>query len=31
LQKRHHFPPELLQNIVVVEALAKAAAETRLL
>ena len=27
LQKRHHLPPELLQNIVVVEALAKAAAE----
>ena len=27
LQKRHHVPPELLQNIVVVEALAKAAAE----
>ena len=27
LQKRHHVPAELLQNIVVVEALAKAAAE----
>src|SRR5712671_935426 len=27
LQKRHHVPPELLQNIVVVEALAKAAAD----
>src|SRR6476659_176946 len=27
LQKRHHVPVELLQNIVVVEALAKAAAE----
>ena len=27
LQKRHHVPPELLQNIVVGEALAKAAAE----
>ena len=27
LQKRHHLPPELLQNIIVVEALAKAAAE----
>ena len=27
LQKRHHRPPELLQNIVVVEALAKVAAE----
>jgi uncharacterized protein (DUF302 family) len=27
LQKRHHVPLELLQNIVVVEALAKAAAE----
>jgi len=31
LQKRHHLPAELLRNIVVVEALAKAAAETRLL
>jgi uncharacterized protein (DUF302 family) len=27
LQQRHHVPAELLQNIVVVEALAKAAAE----
>jgi len=27
LQKRHHLPAELLQNIIVVEALAKAAAE----
>ena len=27
LQKRHHVPAEWLQNIVVVEALAKAAAE----
>src|SRR6188472_404870 len=27
LQKRHHVPAELLQNIIVVEALAKAAAE----
>jgi uncharacterized protein (DUF302 family) len=27
LQKRHHVPPELLQNIVVVEAVAKDAAE----
>src|SRR6476659_6364458 len=27
LQKRHHVPAELLQNVVVVEALAKAAAE----
>ena len=27
LQKRHHLPAEFLQNIVVVEALAKAAAE----
>src|SRR6266481_3020339 len=27
LQQRHHLPPELLQNIVVVEALAKAVAE----
>ena len=27
LQKRHHVPTELVQNIVVVEALAKAAAE----
>src|SRR5437762_8654927 len=27
LQKRHHLPPELLQNIVVVEALAKDDAE----
>jgi uncharacterized protein (DUF302 family) len=27
LQNRHHLPAELLQNIIVVEALAKAAAE----
>jgi len=27
LQKRHHLPAEWLQNIIVVEALAKAAAE----
>ena len=27
LQKRHHLPAELLRNIIVVEALAKAAAE----
>ena len=26
-EKRHHVPAELLQNIIVVEALAKAAAE----